>query len=281
MHYRTCNPLYGWRWFSEGVRLFLAQPWPWLALVSVTLLGMVLLATLPVLGLIVVFLCFPGIAAGFMQVARDVAGRQPVILGHIVQGLRSAPKPLLQIGGVAFLGMLAGALFLTFAWREEFVALVELARSPTPDREAMEAAMAQLALPSVLTLILMLPVVMATWFAPALVLFRRADAQAALVHSFWAALRNLWPLLVLGVLMVLLDAAASFLLRTLLAALVSLGAGVVNAAAVLMSFPLLCAFVAILFGAAYTSYTDVFEAARQGSASHTGAADASAPPGGS
>lgn len=278
MEYRRCNPLYGWRWFSEGIRLFLAQPWPWLALVSVTLLVMVLLSTLPVIGLIVVFLAFPGIAAGFMQVARDVAGRQPVAFAHIVQGLREAPKPLLQIGGVAFLGMLAGALFLTLAWREEFVQLVELARSPTPDREAIEAAMGQLALPSLLTLILMLPVVLATWFAPALVMFRRVEAQAALVTSFRAALRNGWPLLVLGVLMALLDATASFVLRMILGALGSLGASAANAAAVLLSFPLLCAFVAILFGAAYTSYMDVFAAARPASASHTEVADASSRP---
>ena len=66
MNFRKCNPLYGYRWFTEGIKLFIRQPWPWLALVGVTSLVLLVLSLLPVLGLIGVFLIIPGIAAGFM-----------------------------------------------------------------------------------------------------------------------------------------------------------------------------------------------------------------------
>ena len=101
---------------------------------------------------------------------------------------------------------------------------------------------------------------MATWFAPALVVLKQVTPRAALRLSFKAFLKNFWPFLVYGVLMLLLDAVSSFALRMAVTALQSIaGEQVAGGVAMLISFPLLCAFLSITFASAYVSYVDVFE----------------------
>jgi hypothetical protein len=260
MPYRKCNPLYGYRWLSEGIKLFLRQPWGWLALVGMTLLIQFILLTLPLLGLLAVFTLFPAIAAGFMRIARELDAGQPPRFGLIIAPLREKPSPLLVVGGFAFAAVFAALIILTIGWREEFAKLVALAQSPSPDVQAVERAISELTLPTLAMFGLMLPVMMATWFAPALIAFGTLSGKQALAASFKASLSNFWPFAVYGVLLIGLDVLVSFavglLLRVLNAAGGDTAAGFV---AMLLSFPVFCAFVAILFASAYVSYRDVFE----------------------
>jgi hypothetical protein len=259
--YRKCNPLYGYRWISEGIKLFLRQPWGWLALVGMTLLIQFILLTLPLLGLLIVFTLFPGIAAGFMRIARELAAGQPARFGLIIAPLREKSAPLLVVGGFAFVTAFAALIILTLGWREEFAQLVTLAQSRSPDTEAIEKAIGELTLPTLTMFALMLPVMMATWFAPALIAFRPISGKQALVASFKAALGNFWPFTVYSVLLIGLDVIVSFAVGLLLRLLNATGGdSVASFVAMLLSFPVFCAFVSILLASAYVSYGDVFEA---------------------
>ena len=61
--------------------------------------------------------------------------------------------------------------------------------------------------------------------------------------------------------MLLLDAISSFTLRMILSTLQGIGGDqLASFVAMLISFPLLCAFLSITFASAYVSYMDVFEA---------------------
>lgn len=261
MNFRTCNPLYGYRWFREGITLFMKQPWPWLALVGVSFLLTVLLSTLPVLGLIAVFLLLPGLAAGFMLAAQAAANNQPIAFPHLIAGFRQAARPLMLVGGANFLVTLMGMLIISLGWGDELSKLLDLMRSATPDELAMEQAMSELTLPSLLSLALMLPLAMANWFAPALIAFRGVAAGKAMRLSLIASLRNFWPFLVYGVLLFLLDAVVSLLLRGVLGVLGQLaGDAVVEAVGMLLVFPIVCTFFALMLNAMYVSYGDVFEA---------------------
>ena len=262
MNYRKCNPLYGYRWFMEGIKLFLSQPWPWLALVGVTLLLLLVLSFLPLLGLAGIFALFPGIAAGFMFASREALAQQPITFNHLTAGFKIAPKPLLAVGSLAFMLFFLALILITIGWREQFMALVNLAQSEASDQDALLRALNELTIPSIVTLAVMLVIANATWFAPALVVFRQAKPREAIALSFRACLRNFGPFLVYGVLLLLLDVLTSFALRLILSAVRTIGgeqaAGVVG---MLVSFPLICAFLATIFASAYVSYVDVFEAA--------------------
>jgi hypothetical protein len=258
---RKCNPLYGYRWFREGIVLFLKQPWPWLALVGMTFLLTLVLGTLPLLGLIAVFLLLPGVVGGFMLGAREVAGNRLLLLPHIIAGLRRIPRPLIAIGGINFLATLAGMFLLSLGWSDEFAKLLELLHSAAPDQQAVEQAMANLTVPSLVSLGLMIPVAMANWFAAALVVFRSADVKTAMVSSLHASLRNFWPFVVYTVLLVLLDVAVSLLLQLVLSAIGALGnETAVEAVALFLTFPIVCCFFSIILASMYVSYTDVYEA---------------------
>lgn len=259
--YRKCNPLYGYRWLVEGIKLFLRQPWVWLALVGMTMLVLFILLTLPLLGVLIVFTLFPGLAAGFMLVARELHENRPARFSLIIAPLRAQPAPLLVVGGFAFVTVFAALIVLTVGWREEFAQLVALAQSPSPDVQAVERAIAELTLPTLAMAGLMLPVGMATWFAPALIAFGNVSGKQALAASFKASLSNFWPFAVYGVLLIGLDVLVSFAASLLLRALGAVGGdAVARFGGVLLSFPVFCAFVAILFASAYVSFSDVFEA---------------------
>jgi len=260
--YRKCNPLYGYRWLAEGIKLFLSQPWPWLALTGATLLLLLLLSLLPVLGLVGIFTLFPGIAAGFMFASREASAQRPITFNHLTAGFRTAPRPLLAVGGLAFLVFFLALILITIGWREQFMALLKLAQSQTSDEAALLSAMRELTVPSSLILVVTLLIATATWFTPALVALRRVKVREALVLSYKAVLANFAPFLVYGVLLVLLDMLTSFVLRLLLSALrAGGGEQAATVAAMLVTFPLVCAFLAAMLASAYVSYIDVFETA--------------------
>ena len=261
MNFRKCNPLYGYRWFSEGIKLFIRQPWPWLALVGVTSLVLLVTSLLPILGLIAVFLVFPGIAAGFMLASRDALAGKPIAFNHLSAGFKIAPRPLVIVGSLAFAGIFLGMVMLTMGWHEEFMQLLTLARSQSSDQAAVLEALREMLVPSLIMFAILLLIAMATWFAPALVIFKQASPRDALRQSFKAVLKNIWPFLVYGLLMLLLDAISSFTLRMILSAMQGVGGDqVATFVAMLIRFPLLCAFLSFTFASAYISYMDVFEA---------------------
>ncbi len=260
LSYRKCNPLYGYRWLSEGIKLFLSQPWPWLALVGVSLLSILLLSLLPFLGLIAIFTLFPGVVAGFLLASQAATERQTINFQHLVAGFKAAWRPLLAVGGQAFLVFFLVLVVILLGWREEFQHLVQLMRSQTPDRAALIAGAQQLTLASILAMAALLVLAVATWFAPALVVFQKMEARPAMLLSIRACLNNFAPFLVFCVLLILLDLVTSFFLRLAISAFRAIGGEpVANALAMFFTFPIICAFLASLFAAAYVSYRDVFE----------------------
>ena len=258
--YRKCNPLYGYRWLAEGIKLFFSQPWPWLALVGVSLLAMLLLSLLPFLGLIAIFTLFPGIAAGFMFASQAAMEPKPINFQQLLTGFKTTARPLLALGGHTFLIFFIALVIILLGWREEFQQLVGLMQSQASDRAALMSAAQELKLPSILALGVLLVLAVATWFAPALVVFRQVDARTAMRLSLRACLNNFAPFLVFSVLLILLDLVTSFFLRLMLSAFRSIGGEqVANTATMFFTFPIVCAFIASIFAAAYISYRDVFE----------------------
>lgn len=258
MTFRTCNPLYGWRWFRRGISLFLAQPWPWLALVSMVFFLTLLLATLPLLGLIAVYLLMPGVTAGLMLGAQEVAHGRPLRFPFLIRAIRQNPRPLVGVGGINFLAMLASTLLLSLGWGEEFQRLIELMNSSATDVEVLREAMQSLTVPSLLNLVFFLLLTMANWFAPSLIVFRNLSAGAAMRASFKASLSNFAPFLVHGLLFIGLTVMLSLLLGLLLGLINPLLGGLTGLDAFLI-FPLVCALFAQILAAMYVSYGDVFE----------------------
>ncbi len=260
MNYRKCNPLYGYRWFVESIKLFVSQPWPWLALVGVTLLLLLVLSLLPFMGLVAIFALFPAFAAGFMVASRTAMDHHPISFQHLLVGFRASPRPLMTVGVILFLIFFVAVLIILLGWRVEFQHLVALMQSETSDKEIIVSAAQQLTRPSLMVLAVLFLLTIATWFAPALVMFHRVEARTAMFLSFRACLSNFFPFLLFCLLLFLLDMATSLLLRQVIKLVHGIGGEqFASITTMLFTFPVFCSFLAILFAAAYISFMDVFE----------------------
>lgn len=192
-------------WMKDGWGLFKPWPIPWMGMTALVFLALMLVGSLPYAGHYLVEIFSPFMVAGYMSASRAAAEQQPVTFLHLAAGLRPETRlPLALIGAIYLVGILFIDLVMRALGGEGFQQLTELAQGPqnlTP--EAAQLIVGQ-ALPAIFVgLALLTPLVMATWFAPALVLFDGFSAVNALWWSLWACAVNWRPILfyslVLGV----------------------------------------------------------------------------------
>lgn len=223
----------GWRWITQAFALFRRSALIWIVLTMVLLLVGLGLSMLPLLGSYVLYLLTPVLLAGLMSAARDAESGQEIEIAHLFRGFRENASQLVTVGGVYLIGnvVIAGvALSLGGNELREVIAAAAAGRPEDVDPSAANKA-------SVAVLIaaaLFVPLAMAMWFAPALVMLDKLPAWRAMALSVQACLTNILPFLLYGLVM-------SALLIIALALVVGIA----------LWLPL-----AIL--TAYTSYRDIF-----------------------
>jgi hypothetical protein len=225
----------GFQWVVEGFRLYRRTPLL-LSAAFALLFGVVMaLVLIPYVGSSLSELASPLMVAGFMAAYRALDSGDELELPHFLAGLQGPMIPLMTVGAVQLLGgLLIGRLMLAMGFDQE--ALMAVAGDGKTSPEALQALLNQ-AMPALLTgLALFTPLMMATWFAPALILFGGARPATALGVSLKAVARN-WAAMLVNSL------ALGMLL--ILAALVPLLLGL------LVAMP-------ILFGSLYASYQAIF-----------------------
>jgi uncharacterized membrane protein len=194
----------GVAWWSEGWRLFTGAPGAWLAITVLYLVIMVMLAFVPVLGSLATTLLAPVFAGGVLAGCRVADRGGQLTIAHLFAGFADRLWPLMIVGLLYLAGTLAIAVVvgaLLFA----AVGMTGVAALLTGDPlQAGLAAFAALGIGAVLALLLGMllgiPLLMAFWFAPALVALRNDEPVAAAKASFDACLRNMLPMLVYSLL---------------------------------------------------------------------------------
>jgi hypothetical protein len=199
------------------------------------LFGVVMaLGLIPVVGGSLSELASPLMVAGFMAAYRALDDGIELELPQFLAGVQGPAVPLMAVGAVQLLGtLLIGQVMLGMGFDPQ--ALMAAAQTQK-DPVEMQAVLNQ-SMPALLTgMALFIPLIMATWFAPALILFGGARPATALGVSLKAVVKNwaawLVNILTLGLLLIL-------------AALVPLLLGL------LVAMP-------ILFGSLYASYQAIF-----------------------
>lgn len=225
----------GARWVAEGFRLYRKNPLLLSAAFGL-LFGVVMaLNLIPGLGGALSELVAPLMAAGFMAAYRALDSGQELELPHFLAGVRGPVLPLMTLGAVQMLGtLIIGQIMRGMGFDPE--AIMTLAQNEQADPAELQA-LANQALPAVLTgLALFTPLIMATWFAPVLVLFGGARPATALGVSLKAVARN-WAALAVNGLVLGLVLFISALVPLLLGLLVALP---------------------VLLGSLYASYQAIF-----------------------
>lgn len=201
----------GWRWIAAGFRLFGKNPLIWIVFFLIYMVfGLVLAFAVPVLGAIGAALLDPIIIAGFMAGCRALEIDEELEISHLLAGFRTNVRQLATVGGFYLSGKI---LIIMLA-----MGVVGIMYGPMPELDfsridpgdpALLPLIRQYMMMGMLVALLLVPLLMAYWFAPALVLFDNLGARQAMKLSFAACLRNIWPFTLYGVASMFLFVLAS------------------------------------------------------------------------
>jgi hypothetical protein len=226
----------------------------WLALVALYYLAMAIAAWLPIVGQLAGFFLKPVFAVGLLAAAwAQERGGRPAP-SDLARGFRSNLAALLPIG----LAMLGGALLaMTIASLIAGNLLVQLFTDPkAPVDEIMRNPRLQFGLAA--GALAALPVTLAVWFAPALVVFQDASARTALGASLRAALANWRPIAVFWIAAFALGVMLPLLVVKVAAALLPGVVGGYVEALLLVGWAMV--LMTTVHIADYVSYRDIFHA---------------------
>lgn len=193
----------GWTWIRGGFELFRQNPVIWIALFLIYLLIGMALTIVPAVGPIILNLLAPVFMAGFMLGCQALESGEELEINHLFAGFKHNTSQLITVGGIYLAGIIiiVGLVFVTTGG-----AMLSMAgHAPAVE----EAAGPGMLLAALVALALLMPLIMAYWFAPVLVIFHGLKALDAMKLSFSACLKNIWPFTIYGLIsMVLMVVAA-------------------------------------------------------------------------
>ena len=224
----------GIEWIKMGFRQLFAAPGPWYLGILALYGALFVAAVIPLLNILVVFaspFMNPVILGGFFAAGEAQARTGKFTVGVVFDGFRRNTGALIGVGAIVFAATLAilGIGFL-LAGGTALIGAMTAGNGEPPTELISKIVLAYL-----VVLLLFVPVMMAAWFAPPLVMFANLGAIEAMQQSFNACLKNFLPFLLYGV--------GGFVV--LLVALIPFGLGL------LVAGP---AFIAAL----YPIYADIF-----------------------
>jgi hypothetical protein len=187
----------GWTWITEGWEIFRRQPGMWIGLWVVFMVIFLPAGSIPFLGSVLTALFWPVFMAGIAIGCRAVDQGGRLELGHLFAGFREGLATLVGVGAISFGAALVVGVIVGLG----FGASVFARMGTSPETMAAVDGMT-LTLIVLIMLALMLPVVMAIWFAPLLVAFQQQGAWEGMKQSFAGCLKNIVPFLIYGVIAV-------------------------------------------------------------------------------
>lgn len=194
----------GWAWITGGFDLFKKQPGMWIALVVVLFVIVLVLAFIPLFGAIAMFLLMPVFTGGLMLGCQAVERGSPLELGHLFAGFKDRTGNLLVLGALGLVGGIIVMIpVLVILGAGAFFGVMR------GDAAGAVAMGGSFMLAWLVMMALSIPVYMALWFAPALVVLRGVAPVAAIKQSFLGCLKNIVPFLIYGIVMLVLGIVAA------------------------------------------------------------------------
>jgi hypothetical protein len=247
---RSVSLGHGLQWVAAGWGFFKRNPLNWTLLMGLLLVIWVALLCIPMLGPLLFNLLFPVFFAGLMLGCRAMEQGRNLEFGHLFAGFRENSSALVSVGGVYLVGWLLVVAIVTSSG-----ALPRLPSDPKPeDMAALQNELRKLQGPILAGMAVLVPLVMLTWFAPLLIVFRKMTLLPALKASLSACMRNLGAFLVYGAVVFVL-----WLFATL-----PMAGSARNPLIDMLTIVSLAIVLAIIFGSIYASYMDIFERTEEG-----------------
>jgi hypothetical protein len=217
-------------WFSDGWRLFARAPGTWIVIFVVFTLMWLALAIVPG-GSLLASLLYPVFVGGIMLGCRNLEEGGSLSLSDLFSGFKKNTGNLLLVG-VLYLG---STFMIGILIGIGMVFTMPGMKGAASGDAALMTFLPMFALVFLVAMALMVPIFMAIWFAPAIVVFHDAQPMASLRASFQGCLRNIGPFLLYGI--------VGFLLAIVAVIPVGLGFLVLGP---------------VIWGTMYAGYRDIF-----------------------
>ncbi len=251
MRAQTLPAAAGWRWIAAGLAIFRRNPLTFSMLVVTYWFTVIFLNILPLIGAVAASLVIPGLSVGLMQAARNLERGQPIGLQTLYGGLKENTRTLIGLGALYLcctLGILGAS---TLADGGDL--LRYMLASSRAERAAVEDA--DFLLPALVVMIMLVPLLMAYWFAPVLAAWHRLPLGKSLFFSFVACWINWRPFLAYSIGLLLFAGVLPGLLLGLLLILFPGAAGLITG---LVMVPIALIVAPVIFASFYASYRDIF-----------------------
>jgi len=219
-------------WLQIGWGVFMVNPGLWVACAVLLIVGFLALLAVWLAGPLLASLLAPVIAAGLLTMCRKASGEGAFGLQDLAAGFSAQTTPLLVLGVIFLVAMVAIKLVVFVLFSGSVAGGMMM-----PGVTGLGVLLGGSLLAMLLSSLLIVPLGMAMWFAPALVLFNNMPPVDACKASLNACLKNILPFLILGLVV--------FVLSFFAALPVGLG---------------FLVLIPVLAGTAYASYQDVFVA---------------------
>ena len=187
---------HGLKWLMQGFVLLRRSFFMWVLFVLI-LWGTVFVASrVPFAGLMLA-LFTPVILAGLMIGCRALEKGEELEIAHFFAGFRNNTLNLVTLGGFYLIGnvVIAG---LMYAIGGNAIQQIVAGQAQNVDPAILMQAIGPALVALLAGMALSVPLSMAIWFAPMLVVFENEKPAAALRASFLACLRNMLPFLIYG-----------------------------------------------------------------------------------
>ena len=249
MHLNQVSAGHGWVWVKQGLRVFFKQPLAMAGLFFMFMMGVSLLAVIPLVGTFLAVALVPAGTLGLMAASREAdAGRfpMPVTLLTAFRDGSERSKAMWLLGGLYAAVLLVVMLLSSLPLPTE--ALQALQGDQVDPEKVRETLMG----PGLLAVALLyVPMLAAFWHAPPLVHWHGVTPVKALFFSWLACWRNKGAMLVFG-----LGWLGIFLLAGLLTSLV---AGLLGPQALaIVTYPMVLLLAGMFHASLYFTFRDSF-----------------------
>lgn len=221
----------GLEWLKQGWQLFVKNPGVWIAIAVILLVIVIVLSMIPVVGSLAVNFLMPVFAGGILLGCKSLAEGGEFGIDSLFAGFKQNAGNLIMVAVFYLIGVIAITVLVFLIGGGAAVTGGMMGRGP-----GVGVALGGFFLAMLVMLALLVPLAMAVWFAPALVVFRNVAPLAAMKASFFACLKNIVPFLVYGVILFVLC----------IIAIIPFGLGMLVMGPVMM-------------GSVYASYVEIFE----------------------
>jgi uncharacterized membrane protein len=200
---RVCNVGQGMAWIGQGWSLFTQAPLIWIVNVVIMIAIYAILSLIPLVGTFISYALYGLLSGGLMLGAHAQHSGRALEVEHTFAGFKSPhTSPLFVLGllyMMAWIGIMviAGILFVVVMGATGAIGAI-LSGNTSQLVGMIAGAGLGLLLVILIVMAITVPLMMAFWFAPALVALNGVSPINALGVSFMACLKNFLPFLIYG-----------------------------------------------------------------------------------